>query len=136
MFRSKPYLVQTETPPGAVFAEMQFCKGEIASALKLMRQPIIQEVTMVEFSRGWVQAFRAVDDMDDLCFREAEGKRPDDRQWWKEHEKEIGFFFSTLQELHLGYFERSETEQDLVFHTRKGFKRFLLKNWEPIVLDI
>jgi hypothetical protein len=91
---------------------------------------------MIEFSRSWIQAFREGEDMDDFDIREVEGKRPDDREWWNGYEKEIGFFFATLQQLDLGYFERGQTKGSVIFYTRAEFKRFLLKRWEPIVLDI
>ncbi len=74
--------------------------------------------------------------MDDFELREMQGKQVDDIDWWNEHEKEIDFFFTTLQGLGFGYFERNYNERSVAFHTRADFKRFLLKRWEPVVLDI
>ena len=90
----------------------------------------------VEFSRSWVELFRQIDDFDDFDLRESEGERPDDREWWSAHQEKIDFFFSALQELNFGYFEPGHTKGNVSFYTRKEFKRFLLKKWEPLVLDI
>lgn len=91
---------------------------------------------MIELSRTWVQVFRGIDDMEDFEIREDQGQRPDDVPWWDSHQREIGFFFNAVQEMNLGYFEQGTAKGPLVFHTRRDFKRVLLKWWQPIILDI
>jgi hypothetical protein len=92
---------------------------------------------MVKFSKSWIQAFRSGEDTDDFDIRaELEGERPDDKEWWNSHAREIGFFFTTLQELDLGYFKRDQVQGGVIFCTRAEFRRFLLKRWEPFILDI
>jgi len=95
-----------------------------------------QELEMIEFSASWLEAFRYSRYKGDFDKRAEIGKHPDDFEWWKNHQNEIRFFFNTLQELDLGYFAFGEKEDVIVFCARKAFKRYLLKGWKPLVMDI
>ena len=87
---------------------------------------------MIEFSASWSEAFRYSRFKADFDKQAEIGKRPDDLEWWNDHQNEIWFFFNALQELGLGYFAFGEKKDTIVFCARKTFQTLFAKGMETV----